>query len=298
MSIGRPSRGLGRGLASLIPDDALTGDGGRTPERDFRTVPLDEIVPNPHQPRAVFATEDLTSLAESIRAYGILNPLVVRRFEGRYVLIAGERRLRASALAGLTEVPVLLREAHEPSLQLELALVENLQRADLDPIESARGFQRLIDEFGHTQDQVAQRVGKDRATVANAVRLLKLPDFVLNAVREQKISAGHARALLPLVDPDEIRRVLARVIAQEMSVRATERLVASMVRVQPTLTADRKKRERTMDYATKLLEDALHTSVAIQPRKSGGGRIVIDYADAEHLERLITTLRESTGDDA
>lgn len=298
MSVARPARGLGRGLASLIPDDALTGDGGRAPERDLRTVPLDEIVPNPHQPRAVFSTEELQSLADSIRAYGILNPLVVRRHEGRYVLIAGERRLRASALAGLTEVPVLLREAAEPSLQLELALVENLQREDLDPIEAARGFQRLIEEFGHTQDQVAQRVGKDRATVANAVRLLKLPDFVLQSVREGKVSAGHARALLPLVDPEEIRRVLARVIAQELPVRATERLVASMVRVQPTLTADRKQRERTFDYATKLLEDALHTSVAIQPRKSGGGRIVIDYADAEHLERLISTLRDSGGDDA
>ena len=291
MSAPRPSRGLGRGLASLIPDDTFSGESLH-PEREFRTVPLDEIVPNPNQPRTVFDPIQLNTLADSIRAYGILNPLVVRRHEGMYVLIAGERRLRASALAGLTEVPIVLREASEPSLQLELALVENLQRADLDPIEAARGFQRLIEEYAHTQDQVAQRVGKDRATIANAIRLLRLPDIVLAAVRESKITAGHARALLPLVDPDEIRRVLARVITQELSVRATERLVAGIVRVQPTLTADRRKRERTMDYATKLLEDALHTSVAIQPRQSGGGRIVIDYADADHLERLITTLRQ------
>lgn len=286
----RIPRGLGRGLASLIPDEALEGDH-RSPDRDLRVVPLDEIVANPEQPRQVFGADELAGLAASIREHGILSPLIVRRHEGRYVLIAGERRLRAAALAGLTEVPVFMREAAEASTQLEIALVENLQRTDLDPIEAARGFHRLVALYGYTQDQVATRVGKDRATVANAMRLLKLPDFALAAVRDGRISAGHARALLPLVDPDEIRRLLGRVIAQQLSVRATEQLVARIVKVQPVLSAERKARERTMEYATRLLEDALHTSVAIETRKSGGGRIVIDYADAEHLETLIQHLR-------
>ncbi len=286
----RPARGLGRGLASLIPDDAFDGDS-RAPDRELRVVPLDEIVPNPQQPRVVFGPEELASLAASIREHGVLSPLLVRRHEGRYVLIAGERRMRAAALAGLTEVPVLVRDVAESSTQLEIALVENLQRTDLDPIEAARGFQRLVDLFGYTQDQVATRVGKDRATVANSIRLLKLPDFALAAIRDGRITAGHGRALLPLVDPDEIRRLLSRILVQQLSVRATEQLVARLVKVQPVLTAERKSRERTLDYATRLLEEALHTSVSILARKAGGGRIVIDYADADHLENLITHLR-------
>lgn len=289
------SRGLGRGLASLIPDSAL--DLEQFPENrpSLRMVPIDEIRPNPEQPRVVFEADELGGLADSIRAHGVLMPLVVRRHEGRYVLVAGERRLRASALAGLTEVPVVVREADEPSQQLELALVENLQRVDLDPVEAAKGFQRLIDDFGYTQESVAQRVGKDRATVANAVRLLKLPEFVLDAVRDGRITAGHARALLPLADPDDIRRTLATVLAQGLSVRALEKLVASMLKVRTVRGRADRARARTLEYATKLLEDALRTSVAIQPLRRGGGRIVIDYADGEELERLIGVLRTKDG---
>ena len=289
----RTSRGLGRGLASLIPDSALDVDL-LPPERNaLRMVPLDEVRPNPEQPRVVFKAEDLESLAASIRVHGVLSPLVVRRAEGRYILIAGERRLRASAMAGLEEVPVIVREADDPSNQLEVALVENLQRADLDPIESARGFQRLIEEYGYTQEQVATSVSKDRSTVANLVRLLRLPDFVIDTLREGRISAGHARALLPLTDEDELRRVLSKVLAHGLNVRATERLVAELVKVPSVVkTHQRRQRERTMEYAVKLLEESLHTSVDIKPKKKGG-TIVIDYADAEDLERLIGMLRES-----
>ncbi len=290
----RASQSLGRGLASLIPDSALDVDALPAQRDALRVVPLDEVRANPEQPREVFESDELAELADSIRTHGVLSPLVVRREDGRYVLIAGERRLRAAALAGLSEVPVVVREADTASEQLELALVENLQRTDLDPIESARGFQRLIELYDYTQDQVASAVGKDRSTVANLVRLLRLPDFVLAAVRDRRISAGHARALLPLTDPEELRRVLARVVAQGLSVRAVERLVAEMVRVPTVLTAERRARERTMDYAVKLLEEALHTSVAIRSRKRGGGRIVIDYADGEDLERLITHLRSES----
>ncbi len=289
----RPPRGLGRGLASLIPDSALDVDV-LPPERNaLRMVPLDEIRPNPEQPRKLFDSDQLESLAASIRVHGILSPLVVRRSEGRYILIAGERRLRASALAGLEQVPVIVREADDPSRQLEVALVENLQRSDLDPIESARGFQRLIDEYGYTQEQVATSVSKDRSTIANLVRLLRLPDFVINTLREGRISAGHARALLPLCDEEELRRVLSKILAHSLSVRATERLVAEFVRVPSVVkTHQRRQRERTMDYAVKLLQEALHTSVDIKPKKKGG-KIVIDYADAEDLERLIGMLRAS-----
>lgn len=288
------ARGLGRGLASLIPDSALDLEQFPDSRPGLRMVPIDEIKANPEQPREHFEPEELASLADSIGKHGVLSPLVVRRHEGRYVLIAGERRLRASALAGLSEVPVIVRDADDPSVQLELALVENLQRVDLDPIEAARGFQRLIEDFGHTQEAVAQRVGKDRSTIANAIRLLKLPEFVLEALRDGRITQGHARALLPLGDPEELRRTLAKVIAQGMSVRATERLVSSLIKVRTVRGRADRSRQRTLEYATKLLEDALRTSVAIKPRRKGGGRIVIDYADGEELERLISSLRDDS----
>lgn len=288
----KPAR-LGRGLAALIPDDTVRGDGA-PPSRDLRRVPIDEIVPNPEQPREVFDHAELEALADSIREHGVLSPLVVRRSEGRYVLIAGERRLRASALAGLSEVPVVVRDAPTSREQLELALVENLQRADLDPVEAAKGYQRLAKEFSLTQEVIAQRVGKDRATVANAMRLLKLPARALDALREGHISAGHARTLVPLAgQPDALRQVLAQVVAQGLTVRATERLVAKMTATPPRVRlAEKTRREQTYDYATKLLADALHTAVEIRPKKRGGGTIVVSYSDAEELERLIGHLRK------
>lgn len=289
----RPAHRLGRGLASLIPESALDTAESPTRRSSLRNVPLDEIRPNPEQPRVHFAAADLESLADSIRTHGILNPLVVRRAEGRYILIAGERRLRAAGLAGLAEVPVVVRDAPDAKVQLELALVENLQRADLDPVECAKGYQRLADDFGLRQDQIAQRVGKDRSTVANAMRLLKLPDFVLEAMRAQRITAGHARALVPLADaPDDLRSVLAKVLAQHLNVRATEKLVARLNTVpRPIRNVERNKRAATFDYATRLLTESLHSPVEIKPRQKGGGRIVIDYSNAEDLERLITQLR-------
>lgn len=284
------SKGLGRGLASLIPDSALDVDSLPAERAALRIVPLDEIRPNPEQPRERFDREDLDGLAASIRTHGVLTPLVVRREEGRYILIAGERRFRAAGLAGLHEVPVVVRDADSAAEQLELALVENLQRTDLDPVEEGRGYQRLIAEYGYTQEEVAQKVGKNRSTVANAVRLLKLPDFAQQALREGRITTGHARAMLPLDDHD-LRRVLAKVIAQGLSVRHTERLVSELSRTTVTRAKQAKSRKKTLDYATRLLRDSLRTSVEIKPLKKGGGRIVIDYADAEDLERLIHQLR-------
>ena len=286
-------RGLGRGLASLIPDSAFDAEEGNHSGTPFRMVPIDEIVPNPEQPRRTFDREALEDLASSLKRHGVLSPLVARKHEGRYILIAGERRLRAAGLAGLHEVPVVVRDAEAPAEQLELALVENLQRADLDPIESALGYERLVQLYGYTQEEVATRVGKNRATVANALRLLKLPEFVQLAVRDGRLTAGHARALVPVEDEDQLRELVARILAQQLSVRATERLVATATRRDPVIAqGEARRRERTYDYATRLLSEALRTSVQIRPLKKGGGRIVIDYAGAEDLERLITQLRD------
>ena len=287
--------GLGRGLASLIPDSALEVDVLANESKGLRTVPLDEIDANPEQPRERFDPTELDALASSIKTHGIMSPLIVCREEGRYVLIAGERRLRAAALAGLSEVPVLVRALDGESDSLELALVENLQRADLDPIESAKGYRRLQEVYGYTQEEVAQKVGKERSTVANALRLLKLPEIVLQALREGQISAGHARALLPLSgDESELRRLLSQIIARDLNVRRVEQLVAELTRFDPVTTKNtRSQTEKALKYATKLLTKALKTGVEIRPRKRGGGKIVIQYADAEELERLISELRDA-----
>ncbi len=284
------SKALGRGLASLIPDDALALDGA-SDRAVVRTVPVAEIRPNPEQPREVFHDEALRSLAASLRQHGMLSPIVARRHEGAYILLAGERRLRAAALAGLAEVPVLVREAPTAAEQLELALIENLQREDLDPIEVARGYAKLTADHGLTQDEVALRVGKDRATVANAVRLLRLPEFVLGAVREGRISAGHARAMLPLTHEGDLRRMLVRIVAHGLNVRQVEKLVADAVRTGPSRRAGAAARARALDLAVRTLQDSLRTSVQIKPRQRGGGSIVIEYADAEDFDRLLTRLR-------
>jgi len=247
-------------------------------------VPVEAIRPNPEQPRRTFEPSELEALADSIRENGLLSPLVVREEDGRYYLIAGERRLRAAARAGLSEVPVILREAAAPSRQLELALVENLQRTDLDPVEAARGYARLVEAFGYTQAEVAHRVGRDRSTVANAIRLLDLPDFALDALRQGHITAGHARALLPVDDPATLRALLGQVVEKGHSVRVTERLVRAWRRG-PHRSAPPEK--GALEDVERQLSRRLSTRVTIQPRPRGGGRLVIEYGDAEHLESLL-----------
>jgi ParB family chromosome partitioning protein len=251
-------------------------------------VPVGALRPNPEQPREVFAPEALESLVASIKVHGVLTPLAARRDGDGYVLIAGERRWRAAKLAGLTTVPVYVRGAPPtPAEQLELALIENLQREDLDPVEAALGYQRLVQQYGHTQEQVAVQVGKDRATVANALRLLKLPEAGLKALRERAITAGHARALLPVEDPEAFRVALATVVAKELSVRATEQLVRSLKRPAPAT----KRPDRSITRLGDQLTRALGSRVSLKPRANGGGRIVIDYNDGEDLDRLVGKLR-------
>lgn len=287
---------LGKGLSAIIPDDtfAASSSGGR--EDRPRTLPIEDVQPNPEQPREVFSSEELEALAASIRVHGVLSPLVVRKDEGRYVLIAGERRLRASALAGLREVPVVVRDAPTAKEQLELALIENLQRADLDPIEAARGYARLVDEWGLTQDQVAERVGKDRATVANAIRLLRLPEFALEALRSEHISAGHARALLPLVGvPDVLRQTLREVVSKSLSVRATERLVRQRrPDAAPDLRSPTPAPSAAHDRVAQEIAQALQAEVKVTPGRKGG-RITIRYGSDEDLDRLLGAFRGSGG---
>lgn len=283
---------LGKGLSAIIPDDTFDGE---PPSRDAgapRTVAIEDIQPNPEQPREVFATGELDDLAASIRAHGVLSPLVVRKEDGRFILIAGERRLRAAALAGVTEVPVVVREAPTAQEQLELALIENLQRADLDPIEAAKGYARLVDTYGLTQEEVATRVGKDRATVANAIRLLRLPAEALEALRAGHITAGHARALLPLAGvPDVLRQTLREVVSKQLNVRATERLVRQRrPDAAPSARARTSGSDPVYDRVARLLADTLHTEVAVKPGKKGG-KIVIRYGDDEELDRLMGHLR-------
>ena len=285
---------LGRGLAALIPQDILETPG--RPEKisvstnrgALRMVPLDQIRPNPEQPRLRFNAAELENLASSIAEHGVITPLLVRTAEnGGYILIAGERRLRASGLAGLDEVPVWVHDQVTSRQQLLLALVENIQREDLDPLETAVAYQRLIEEFSLTQAQVAKRVGKDRTTVANALRLLKLPDYVVEELRAGVISAGHAKALLSLTDDSRMRKALSEVVKKELSVRATERLVQKM------LQNRRAKSPKPAAYrhAAALLTSTLATKVRIEPKARGDkGQIVIDYYSKDDLTRLVDWL--------
>jgi ParB family transcriptional regulator, chromosome partitioning protein len=281
---------LGRGLGSLLP----SGSG-------VSEVDLDLIVPNPRQPRTTIAPDALAELAESVRAHGILQPLVVSRVVTpsgavTYQLIAGERRLRAARAAGLTRAPVVVREATPQDL-LELALIENVQRADLDPLEEAAAYRRLIDEFGLTQEAVARRVAKSRVTVANALRLLALPEAIRASLAAGEISEGHARALLGAPDDEARLRAWQETVAAGLTVRQTEELVRRLrdapVEAAGTQPAAEPARARPSDPALADIEErmqrALGTQVRLE-RSRKGGRIVIRFYGDEDLNALIERL--------
>lgn len=284
----RPDRpqGLGRGLAALIPQRA-PGPSGPI------DIAIDGIRPNPSQPRQRFDDADLASLAASIREHGVLQPLLVTETLGGYQLVAGERRLRAARAAGLERVPAIIRQFDEQA-QLEIALVENLQRQDLDPIEAAQGFRRLIDEFGFTPEQIAERVGRARSTVANTLRLLDLAPVVQQAVIERSLTEGHARALGGL-SVEHQQHVVTSVIDQDLSVRQTEELVRRL-REPKVGSADRvavPERDADLDRVEEDLRRALGTKVSLA-RSRRGGRIVIEYYSDEELGRLYDRLTGGT----
>ena len=275
----RPERNagaLGRGLATLIPQRAAG-------ESAVVDVPLARIRPNPHQPRRHMDDGGLEELAASIREHGVLQPVLVTETLDGYQLIAGERRVRASRLAGLERIPALVRQLADRD-QLEVALVENLQRADLDPIDEALAYRQLIDEFGLTQEQVSDRVGKARATVANTLRLLDLHADVQAAIINGRITEGHGRALGSL-PPDGQAQILRTVIAQGLSVRQAEELVRRLREPKPAPAATAQRLDPDLERVETHLRERLGTKVSLS-RSRAGGRIVIEYYSDEELNRL------------
>jgi ParB family chromosome partitioning protein len=278
-------RALGRGLDALIPTEAAPRP------RDYFVAAIEDIHPSPDQPRQAFEEGKLEELAQSIRAEGVLQPLVVReRDGGGFWLIAGERRWRAAQRAGLHEVPVVVREA-TPAKAFEMALVENVQRADLNPIEEAQAYRRLCDEHGYTQEQLADRVGKDRVTITNALRLLKLPPAVRTLVQDGTLSMGHARALLGLEDPEAMATAARRVAARALSVRATEDFVRRARTAKPANSEQKAPKSAGVRDLEQRLVQRLGARVTIHDRgKNRGGRIEIRYANLDDLDRILEKL--------
>ncbi|MGE3345764.1 MAG: ParB/RepB/Spo0J family partition protein [Vicinamibacterales bacterium] len=289
MAAKRPA--LGRGLSALIPSAPppqpaaqATPDRPRTQELD-----IDLLVPNPRQPRVHMDDTRLEELAQSIRANGVIQPIVVRRVEDHYEIVAGERRWRASQRAGLLKVPVAVRDVPDDKL-LEVALIENIQRENLSPIEEAQAYRRLTDELQMSQEAIAAQVGKDRATVANYMRLLRLPAEVRASLDEGALSMGHARALLSLPDENTQRRLGRDVIARGLSVRDTEALVRREVDAKsPPAPAQTQKVDPNTRAAEDQLKLALGTRVRIV-RKGKRGRIEIDFTNEDELQRLYEAL--------
>ena len=294
-----PSR-LGRGLAALIGDDAAfaLGDEQAPAPRGVREVPIEFLRANPFQPRHTFREEELADLANSIREQGILQPIVVRPVQGEpdaYEIVAGERRWRASQMAQLHELPVIIREFTDVEV-LEVAIIENIQRADLNSIEEAAGYRQLMDRFGHTQEKMAEALGKSRSHIANLLRLLNLPDDVLEMVRVGDLSAGHARTLVPATDPSKLAK---QIIAGGLSVRATEAL---MKREQsgdaPTTAKKSSPRDADKDADTRALEGDLSANLGIKVtlnHKSGqeSGQMVLHYKTMDELDEICRLLSVS-----
>ena len=283
------NKGLGKGLGALLGESAMQPSTQQSP----LLLPLQKIEPNRLQPRKSFNEEDLASLADSIRQHGVIQPLTVRLLDtGYYQIIAGERRWRAARMAGLREVPVVIIEADDKKA-MELALIENLQRADLTPIEEARGYQQLIGEYGLTQEQVADRVSKSRPAVANAMRLLSLPDELLSMVESGKLTAGHARALLSIKDERQQLAVAQKVVNLQLSVRQTEAMCKKL------LKAEQKPEPKPVevDYLAeceKTLTRCLGRGVKIVSGKRKG-KIELEYYGQEDLQRLYEALSGSLG---
>lgn len=270
--------GLGRGLGALLGPSVFPS--AETPA-GAQELAIDSIIPNANQPRKAFDNKTLSELAESLKRTGVLQPIVVRRYGQQFQIVVGERRWRAAQMAGLTRIPAVVREATDAET-LELALVENLLREDLNPMEEAEAYQRLLTEFAWTQEELGQRIGKDRSSVANCLRLLKLPELIQSDLRTGRLTMGHARALLSLTSPADQLKLRGEILAHSWSVRATEEGVQRKQR-----SAPRRLGRRSADLAA--LEDSLRQALATRVRLVGSeraGRIEIAYTSAEDLERL------------
>jgi ParB family chromosome partitioning protein len=278
-------KALGRGLGALLSSD-------RTTELDSEPteVDLNLIVPGPMQPRSHFDEASLQSLAESIRSHGIVQPLLVRRRGDGYELIAGERRWRAAKLAGLARVPIVVKDVPDESL-LEIALIENIQRENLNPIEEAQAYKKLIETVGLTQESLASRVGRDRSYITNYLRLLRLPDDLQQLVKDGRLSTGHARTIVGLSQPDIQRRVARQVIDGGLSVRATEHLVQKLAEGRPAKNTAPRPIDPNLRAAETKLRRALGTQVRItQSGPDGRGRVEISFFNNRDLDRIYSLL--------
>lgn len=299
-------RGLGRGLGALIPtspttsaepivdvrDEAENDLVSNEQHLDFREVPIDSVRPNPRQPRQVFDEDALAELVHSISSVGLLQPIVVRAVGSDLELVAGERRLRAAKLAGLTRIPAFVRRTEDDAM-LRDALLENLHRANLNALEEAAAYEQLLADFGCTQEVLADRIGRSRSQIANTLRLLNLPASVQRRVAAGVLSAGHARAILGAKNEEEMENLAARIVAEGLSVRATEELVhLGSVKDSPGRTP--RKRQSPIEYETaaERLSDRLETRVRIEGNQKKG-RVVIEFAAVDDLARIVDLIEEA-----
>lgn len=298
---------LGRGLGAFFPDyDDGKGEKSQDEQKTKTAVsidpaervnivlniPVNHIRPNPHQPRSDFKEEALEQLASSIKKHGLIQPITVRYLgQKRFELISGERRLRASKLAGIAEIPAYIREVNDDDM-IAFALIENIQREELNPLEISLGYQRLIDECSYTQSEVAERVGKNRTTVTNMLRLLQLPDFIQASLRDERISTGHARTLINVDSKDDQKKILSEIEKKSLSVRQTEDLVKSYKeKSEQKKKLPEKKENPFLKELTKQLRNKLSTKVNIKKKKKGG-EIRIEYYSNDDLERLMQLFNE------
>ena len=288
-----PKRGLGKGLDSLIPNSVDTKEvvqNTETAEKPDRFVDINKLEPNREQPRKNFDQEALAELADSIKKFGLIQPILVQDRDSYYEIVAGERRWRASKLAGLKEVPVIIRKFTEQEI-VEISLIENIQREDLNPIEEALAYKRLHTEFNLKQDEVADRVSKSRSAVANSMRLLKLAENVQQMVIDGEISTGHARALLAIEDENEQYRIALKVYNEKMSVRDVEKLIKNLGKPKKDNNGDSKINESVLLAYQKLEEElkvALGTKVSIVAKdtEKGNGKLEIEFYSVDDLERI------------
>lgn len=304
-----PKRGLGRGLSNLIPTDDTTEDVSPKASKQTKTgavtktevvkkveqtLNINRIEPNKNQPRKEFNEDALQELADSIKQFGVIEPLVVVKRKGYYELIAGERRWRAARLAGLKEVPVVIKDYDDQQI-VEIALIENIQREDLNPIEEAHAYERLIQEFNLTQDEVAERVSKSRTTVTNALRLLKLTEKVQQMLIDDMLSTGHVRALITITEPQLQYETAMYIFDKKLSVRETESYVKKLLNKKPKeKTSEKKDPELSFLYKAieNRLKESLGTKTTIKAKTKDSGKIEIEYYSQEDLERITQLLAQ------
>jgi len=286
-----PRRALGKGLSALLPTRPTPHPTVGPPHsgEEVALLPIDLIEPNPLQPRRDFRQDRLEDLAQSIRANGIIQPLVVRRHAERYQLVAGERRWRAAKIAEVARVPAVIQSIPDDRL-LEITLIENIQREDLNPIEAAQAFDRLSRELHLSHDEVGSRTGKDRSTITNLIRLLQLPPDIQQLIAERRLSAGHARCLLTLPTGELQREVAEKTVAQGWSVRQVERLTQRLMEERKPKSVDEVQTDPNVRAAIQELERVLGTKVRIIERARQKGRIEIEYYSAEDLDRIYSTI--------